>query len=68
MSEKDFSPWWNKVNNYQNFDERQEFLRGAMGYRPNNRHEAMMAMYAAGYVNQKFNIPKSLGTSNDSRP
>lgn len=61
MNAKDFKPWWDKVNNYQNFDERKEFVRGATGVRVNNRQEEIVALYAAGYVNGKFAQPKSLG-------
>ena len=68
MSEKNFNPWWKHVNDYQQFDDREEFLRGAMGYRPNNKQEAMLSLLLAGYTNQKFDIPKSLGSKNDYRP
>ena len=69
MSDKDFNPWWKHVNDYLDFHEREEFVRGAKGYRPNNRQESMMYLLVAGYTNQKFNIPKSLGkNSHDSRP
>jgi hypothetical protein len=59
MSPKDVKPWWERVNDYYLFDERQEFLRGATGFRPNNPQEALVAMYAAGYVNKSFAQPKS---------
>jgi hypothetical protein len=68
MSEKNFNPWWKHVNDYLQFEDREEFLRGAMGYRPNNKQEAMLGLLLAGYVNQKFDIPKSLGSKDDSRP
>lgn len=68
MSEKNFNPWWKHVNDYLQFEDREEFLRGAMGYRPNNKQEAMLGLLLAGYTNQKFDIPKSLGSKNDSRP
>jgi hypothetical protein len=61
MNAKDFKPWWDRVNEYQNFDERKEFIIGATGYRVNNRHDEIVALYAAGYVNGKFAQPKSLG-------
>ena len=63
MSAKDVKPWWKRVNEYQIFNEREQFMQGAFGYRPNNRQEALMAMYAAGYVNKTFAQPKSLGKS-----
>ena len=68
MSEKNFNPWWKHVNDYLQFEDREEFLRGAMGYRPNNKQEAMLGLLLAGYTNQKFDIPKSLGSKNDNRP
>jgi hypothetical protein len=68
MSEKNFNPWWKHVNDYLQFEDREEFLRGAMGYRPNNKQEAMLGLLLAGYVNQKFDIPKSLGSKDDNRP
>jgi hypothetical protein len=68
MSEKNFNPWWKHVNDYLQFEDREEFLRGAMGYRPNNKQEAMLGLLLAGYTNQKFDIPKSLGSKDDSRP
>ena len=68
MSDKDFNPWWKKPNEFLKFDERDEFVRGAMGYRPNNQQEAMVGLLVAGYVNKKFDIPKAIGSVNDSRP
>jgi hypothetical protein len=61
MFARDFKPWWDRVNDYYLFDERKEFMRGATGYRPNNRQEAMVAQIAAGYVNQQHQQPKSIG-------
>lgn len=61
MFAKDFKPWWEKVNDFYLFEEREEFMRGAVGFRPNNRQEAMIAQIMAGYVNQKHKQPKSLG-------
>jgi hypothetical protein len=58
MSSPEFAPWWKKVNDYLQFEERQEFLRGVGGYRPNNKQEAMMGMLSAGYVNNKFEKPQ----------
>jgi hypothetical protein len=68
MSDQNFNPWWKHVNDYLQFEERQEFLRGAMGYRPNNKQDAMLGMLLAGYTNQKFEIPKALGSNRDYRP
>jgi hypothetical protein len=60
MSAQDFKPWWDRVNEYLAFDELSEFQRGAGGYRPNNRQEALVAMLSAGYVRkQTFEQPKS---------
>lgn len=61
MSAKNVKPWWDRVNNYYLFDERKQFIRGAVGFRPNNPQEAMMAQILAGYVNAEFAQPKSLG-------
>ena len=68
MSDQNFNPWWKRVNEYLQFEEKDEFLRGAMGYRPNNKQEAMLGLLLAGYTNQKFDIPKSLGSKDDTRP
>lgn len=51
---KDFNPWWKKVNDYLVLEELKEFQRGAGGYRPNNRQEAMMGLLTSGYVNKTF--------------
>ena len=58
MLAKDTKPWWERVNDFYLFDERKEFLRGASGFRPNNRAEAMIAMISAGYINDKHEQPK----------
>lgn len=68
MSDQNFNPWWKRVNEYLQFEDKDEFLRGAMGYRPNNTQEAMLGLLLAGYTNQKFDIPKSLGSKDDTRP
>lgn len=62
MSSRDFKPWWERANNFYGFDERKEFKAGAttVGYRPNNRQEAMLAQLNAGYVNDVFAHPDSL--------
>jgi hypothetical protein len=59
MSSPDFKPWWERVNEYLSFDEREEFERGAMGFRPNNQFEVVIGMLKAGYVNKKFEKPQS---------
>jgi hypothetical protein len=59
MSSQDSKPWWEKVNNYLSFNEREEFLRGVGGFRPNNPFEVMMGMLNSGYVNNKFEKPQS---------
>lgn len=56
-----WQPWWERANDYYGFEMRDEFVRGAasVGFKPNNRMEAMMAMYAAGFVkNTNFAVPK----------
>lgn len=65
MSSKEFKPWWEKVNDYYLFEERQDFIRGAIGYQPNNRQEAIMAQLISGYVPNKYDIPKSLSKRNE---
>ena len=54
-------PWWERPNDFYAFDERKEFIAGAttVGYRPNNRQEAMVAQLAAGYISNNFAHPKS---------
>ena len=54
-----FKPWWEKVNDYMSFQERQEFLRGAGGYMPNAQHDILMGVLKAGYVNNTFEKPQS---------
>jgi len=61
MSAYNVKPWWDRVNDYYLFDERDQFIRGAVSFSPNNRHEAIMAQIIAGYVNAKFAQPESLG-------
>lgn len=57
MRSADFKPWWEKVNAFQNFEERQEFLRGLQGYRPANSQDIMLGMISSGYVRNKFEKP-----------
>jgi hypothetical protein len=54
-----FNPWWKRVNDYLLFQEKEEFLRGVGGYRPNNRQEAMFGQLVSGYVRNQFQQPKS---------
>jgi hypothetical protein len=56
---KPIKPWWDRVNDYYLLDERKEFARGAIGFRPNNKQDAMIAQISAGYVNNVFAAPKS---------
>lgn len=56
---KELTPWWDRVNDYYLFDERNEFARGAIAYRPNNQQDMMLALISAGYVNNIFAAPKS---------
>jgi hypothetical protein len=59
MSSQEFQPWWKKVNDYLSFEERQEFLRGAGGFKPNLAQDVLMGMLSSGYVNNKFEKPQS---------
>jgi len=58
---KKWQPWWNRANDYYGFEMREEFVRGAtsVGFNPNNRMDAMMGQYAAGFVRNVFSTPKS---------
>lgn len=71
-SNEKWQPWWKRANDYYGFDMKDEFVRGAtsVGFRPNNRMEAMMSMLAAGYVRDTSNIalPKSHTGKADGRP
>lgn len=58
MSNNDFKPWWEKVNEFLEFEERDEFLRGATAYRPNLRQDIMFSMMSQGYVRNKFDKPE----------
>jgi len=64
-----WQPWWERPNDYYGFDERKEFIAGAttVGYRPNNRQEAMVAQIAAGYIRNVFSTPKSHTGVRDER-
>lgn len=59
MSSPVFTPWWKKVNDYLSFEERQEFLQGANGLRPNLAQDILLGNLSAGYVNNKFEKPQS---------
>jgi hypothetical protein len=59
MSSPEFKPWWNRVNEYLNFQEIEEFKKGVSGYRPNNAQETLIGMLSAGYVRNSFETPKS---------
>jgi hypothetical protein len=68
MFAKDIKPWWERVNDYYLFEEREEFVRGATAYQPNNRQEAMVAQLLSGYVsNSKQQIPQSIGSKVERR-
>jgi hypothetical protein len=57
MAAPKWRPWWERVEDYYGFDDtRKEFVRGAttVGFRPNNRQEAMVAQLAAGYIRNVF--------------
>jgi hypothetical protein len=59
-SKYQWTPWWDKPNNYYGFEMKDEFVRGAtsVGFRPNNRMDAMMGMITAGYVRNTHNIAR----------
>jgi hypothetical protein len=58
ISNKDFKPWWEKVNDFQNFSELDEFKRGAMGYRPSNPSDIILGIMRSGWVRTKFEKPE----------
>ena len=57
MSSPKFTPWWEKVNDFNSIEERKEFTQGANGLRPNLPIDIMMGVLSAGYVNNKFEKP-----------
>lgn len=59
MFSRESSPWWERVNDYLQFDERDEFIRGALGFRPNNKQEIIVGMLTAGYVRNTFAKPEA---------
>jgi hypothetical protein len=59
MSSPEFKPWWTKVNQYLDFQERTEFVQGAKGLNPNLPHDILMGMLSTGYINNKFEKPQS---------
>jgi hypothetical protein len=65
MFAKDVRPWWERVNDYYLFEERENFVRGALGYKPNNKQEEIIAQIVAGNINTKHSIPKSIGKQSD---
>jgi len=66
MSIQEFRPWWERVNDYYIFHEKDEFVRGATSYRPNNRQEAMVAQLLTGYVSDRTpQIPKPIGKTGE---
>ena len=62
-----YSPWYKKVNDYLDFEEREQFLRGAFGFRPNIKFEAIMSNLSSGYVNNKFEKAQPIGKRNVSQ-
>lgn len=60
MTASQWRPWWERPDNTYGLDERDEFIRGAttVGFRPNNRLEAMVAMQSAGYIRNSFRYVK----------
>ncbi len=67
MPSKKVQPWWERVNDYYLFEERENFTRGALGYSPNNKQEEMFAQLMAGNINRKHSIPKSLGKQSNEK-
>jgi hypothetical protein len=59
VSNRDFKPWWEKVNDFQNFHELDEFKRGAVGYRPNSAAEIVVNLVRENWVRTKFEKPES---------
>lgn len=58
MRPVDFKPWWERVNEYLSFDEREEFIRGATAYRPSQEMDIIMGMIKAGYVRKAPETPQ----------
>lgn len=68
MFAKDTRPWWERVNDYYLFNEREEFVRGATSYQPNNRQEAIVAQLLTGYVSDsKQSLPQPIGRTVERR-
>ena len=67
MFAKNVNPWWERVNDYYLFEERENFVRGALGYRPNNRTEEMFSQLLAGNIKSKYSVPQSLGKQNNEK-
>lgn len=61
MFAKDVKPWWERVNDYYLFEERTNFVRGALGYKPNNKQEELVAQIVAGNIYNKYSNPQPLG-------
>jgi hypothetical protein len=58
MVSKDFQPWWEKVNDFQNIEELDEFKRGALGYRPGNAADIIINMMSQNWVRTDFEKPE----------
>jgi hypothetical protein len=71
MAAPKWRPWWERVDDYYGFDDtRDEFMRGAttVGFRPNNRQEAIVAQLAAGYIRNVFpSVAPYAGKQSDAR-
>jgi hypothetical protein len=67
MPNANWKPWWDKPNDYLIFEDREEFIRGALGYKPNNKQNMMVALLSAGYVNGKFAQSQSLGKRSNAK-
>lgn len=67
MFAKDVNPWWERVNDYYLFDERENFVRGALGYKPNNKQEELIAQIVAGNINSRYSIPQPLGKQSNEK-
>ncbi len=68
MPNNEWKPWWERVNDYLLLEEREEFTRGAMAYRPNNKQDIMISLLGAGYINGKFAKPESIGKKSSEAP
>lgn len=51
---KEWKPWWEKVSDFDTFQEKEQFIRGIAGAKPdNNKASTILFGLVAGYLGGK---------------